>query len=89
MLFLNEFFIKVDLEKIRRRRKNMQNYPVVGQDILEVIQLAGAICLRKLYEYLIRPTWFMSKLCSNLVMKLQTRINHRQLSSELSDRCHY
>ena len=28
----------------------------------------------------------MSKLCSNLVMKLQTRINH---SSELSDRCHY
>ena len=28
MVFLKEFFEKVDIEKISRRQKNMKNYPV-------------------------------------------------------------
>ena len=43
-----------------------------------------AICFRKPDEYLIKPTWLMSKLCSNLVMKLEIRTNHRKLTKNLT-----
>ena len=62
---------------------------IVGQhsvniSLIQAIHQVMAICFRKPDEYLIKPTWLMSKLCSNLVMKLEIRTNHRKFTKNLT-----